>query len=238
MKTLSSTYENTEEILLGDNQLRRVKERAHLEKDEDIIREIAEYKADYLPVDKDRLVLFAIGWLESKRIEPTFDKIVVTAFKLFPKKFPLIGFAEYPDGRTIYYCAYNHCTLNNKWLVGNVQSGFKVTERGNYFLEETRKMLEGKIRLNKVRQMAPRRKETTFISMLRKTSAFRKYVANKKEEINRSEILEALKVPPNSEDRIQTHLEKYLEYANRIKDSSSSEFLQFALAKLKGDKYA
>jgi len=84
--------------------------------DENIIREIEEYEKDYMALNKDRLTLFAVSFLESKKIEPTFDKIVVASFRLFPKKFSLIGFPEYPDGRTIYYCVYNHCTLNNKWL--------------------------------------------------------------------------------------------------------------------------
>jgi hypothetical protein len=213
-------------------------EQTDLKKDEDIIRGVAEYEGDYLSLDKDRLVLFAVGLLESKKIEPTFDKIVVTTFRLFPKKFSLIGFAEYPDGRTIYYCAYNHCTLDKKWLFGNVQSGFKVTERGKYFLDETKKMLEGKIKLTRTHQVIPRRKETTFITILKKTNAYKKYVQSKKEAIDRSEILEALRIPPNAKSLIQAHLKKYLEYANRVNDSSVVEFLRFAEGKLKGDNNA
>lgn len=213
-------------------------EQTESKKDEDTIRDITEYDGEYLSLDKDRLVLFAVGLLESKKIEPTFDKIVVTVFKLFPRKFSLIGFAEYPDGRTIYYCAYNHCTLDKKWLFGNVQSGFKVTERGRYFLDETKKMLEGKIRLTRTHQISPRRKETTFIIILKKTNAFKKYSQGKKEEIGRSEILDALRVPPNSRDLIQSHLKRYLEYANRVNDSSVIEFLQFVRSRLKGDNDA
>jgi hypothetical protein len=209
-----------------------------MKKDEDVIRGVAEYEGNYLSLDKDRLVLFAVGLLESKKIEPTFDKIVVTTFRLFPKKFSLIGFAEYPDGRTIYYCAYNHCTLDKKWLFGNVQSGFKVTERGKYFLDETKKMLEGKILLTRTHQVIARRKETTFITILKKTNAYKKYVQSKKEAIGRAEILEALMLPPNSKSLIQTHLKKYLEYANRVNDSSVVEFLRFAEGKLKGDNNA
>jgi len=213
-------------------------EQTGMKKDEDIIRGVAEYEGDYLSLDKDRLVLFAVGLLESKKIEPTFDKIVVTTFRLFPKKFSLIGFAEYPDGRTIYYCAYNHCTLDKKWLFGNVQSGFKVTERGKYFLDETKKMLEGKIMLTRTHQVIPRRKEATFITILKKTNAYKKYLRSKKEAIGRSEILEALRIPPNSKSLIQTYLKKYLEYANRVNDSSVVEFLRFVEGKLKGDTNA
>jgi len=206
------------------------------ERDEDVIRGITEFLGDYSSLDKDRLVLFAVNFLESRKIEPTFDKIVVATFRLFPKKFSLIGFPEYPDGRTIYYCAFNHCTLTKKWLFGNVQSGFKITERGKYFLDETKKMLEGEIKLVRIHQTIPRRKETTFLTMLKKSDAFKKYIYGKKEEVTNSEIYEALKISsPSSKGLTQAHLERYFEYANRINDSQVMEFLDFIKRRLGGN---
>jgi len=208
------------------------------ERDEDVIRGITEFQRDYSSLDKDRLVLFAVDFLESRKIEPTFDKIVVATFRLFPKKFSLIGFQEYPDGRTIYYCAYNHCTLTRKWLVGNVQSAFKITERGRYFLDETKKMLEGKIKPARAYKVVPRRKEATFLTELQKTDAYRKYMGDRKEEITKFEMHEALKAPPNTEELALAHLERYLDYANRIGDSLAVEFLEFVKIKLEGNKSA
>jgi hypothetical protein len=207
-------------------------------KDEDVIRQSVEYNGDYEPLDKDRLVLFAVNYLESKKIEPTFDKIVAAAFKLFPKKFSLIGFPEYPDGHTIYYCVYNHCTLDKKWLFGNVQSAFKVTERGKYFLDETRKMLEGKIVSTRTHLTNPRRKETTFISILKKTNAYKKHMQGDEALIDESDLLEALRVPSNSKGLIQANLTKYLEYARRINESSVIKFLEFAGKRLGGENNA
>lgn len=197
------------------------------ESDEDTIRQITEYKGDYLPLDKDRLVLFAVGFLEARRIEPTFDKIVVATFRLFSRKFSLIGFPEYPDGRTIYYCVYNHCTLTKKWLSGNVQSGFRITDRGKYFLDETKKMLEGKIKVTRKYSIVAKRKELTFVNLLKKTEAYKKFVTGKQEEITQSEILDTLKTQRNSKDLMEKHLEKYLEYAGRINDLDARKFLLF-----------
>ena len=208
------------------------------ERDEDVIRGITEFQGDYFSLDKDRLVLFAVDFLESRKIEPTFDKIVATTFRLFPKKFSLIGFQEYPDGRTIYYCTYNHCTLTKKWLFGNVQSAFKITERGRYFLDETKKMLEGKIKPARAYKIVPRRKEATFITELHKTNAFRKYMGDRKEEITKLEIYEALKAPLNTKERALFHLERYIDYANRIGDSQAIKFLEFVQTKLESDKNA
>jgi hypothetical protein len=204
-------------------------------KDEDIIREIAEFQGNYTPLDKDRLILFAVSYLESKKIEPTFDKIVATAFKLFPKKFSLIGFPEYPDGKTIYYCVYNHCTLTKKWLFGNVQSAFKITDPGKYFLDETVKMLEGKIELARTHQTSPRRKEITFIGLLKRTVAYKKFAQGKKGLIDKSEILESLRIPAGSQSIACTNLARYIEYASRVNEPSVLEFLDFARTKLRGD---
>jgi len=205
------------------------------QRDEDVIRGITEFQGDYSSLDKDRLVLFAVNFLESRKIEPTFDKIIAATFRLFPKKFSLIGFPEYPDGRTIYYCAFNHCTLTKKWLFGNVQSGFKITERGRYFLDETKKMLEGKIKPIRIHQTIPRRKEITFLTMLKKADAFKKYIFGKKEEITNSEIYEALKTSSQSSKGLtKAHLERYFEYANRVNDSQVMEFLDFVRRRLGG----
>jgi len=201
--------------------------------DEDIIREFNEYKGDYLPIDKDRLVLFVVDYLESKGIEVTFDKVVAASFKLFPKKFSLVGFPEYPDALTVHYSAYIHNVKSKGWLQGNVQTGYKLTEKGRYFLDEAKKMLEGKIKVTRKYGTIPRRKEFTFINLLKKTTAYDKFSKNKKEEITISEIFECLKAPQDSKEIAKKHLEKFLEYSERINDSFAIEFLKFIKKKLR-----
>jgi hypothetical protein len=102
-----------------------------------------ECEEDYLSLDKDNLVLFVVNFLEEENIEPTFDKVVVTVFKLFPKKFCLIDFPEYPDGKLINICAFLRRMKIKGWLWGNAKSGYRVTEKGKCFLDETKKILEG-----------------------------------------------------------------------------------------------
>ncbi len=206
--------------------------------DEDFIRSINESEGDYLPLDRDRLILLVIDFLQSKNIESTFDKIVVTAFKLFPKKFSLIGFPECPDSLTVNYCVYIHDTKTKGWLCGGVQSGFKITEKGKYFLDEAKKMLGGKIKITKTYAAIPRRKEVTFINLLKKTVVYKKYIQNKKEEITISEIIESLKIPQGSKQIAEDYTKKYLDYANRINDHFAIEFLEFIKKKLRGSKNA
>jgi hypothetical protein len=205
--------------------------------DEDLIREFTESKDDYLSIDKDRLILIVIDYLNSKNIEITFDKLTVAAFKLFPKKFSLIGFPEYPDAKTVNDCVFLHCVKTKKWVSGNAQTGYKITEKGQYFLEEAKKMLKGEIKTTRKYGTIPQRKEVTFIKILKKTIAYKKYVQNKKEDISNYEILEALRVPEReSKEIVENHLRKYLEYANKISDSEAIAFLEFIEKKLRNDK--
>lgn len=205
--------------------------------DEDLIREFTESEDDYLPIDKDRLILLAIDYLNSKNIEATFDKLTVAAFKLFPKKFSLIGFPEYPDAKTVNDCVFLHCVKTKGWVSGNAQTGYKITEKGRYFLEEAKKMLKGEIKTTRKYGTVPQRKEVTFIKILKKTVAYKKYIQNEKENISYSEILEALRVPEyGPKEILENHLKKYMEYANRIDDTEAIEFLEFLKEKLRGNK--
>ncbi|MEM3451894.1 MAG: hypothetical protein QW830_05780 [Nitrososphaerales archaeon] len=205
------------------------------EKDEDLIRKFTEFKGDYLSIEKDRLVLFTIDYLHSKNIEVTFDKLTVAAFKLFPKKFSLVGFPEYPDAKTTDSCVTLHCVKTKGWVSGNAQTGYTVTEKGKYFLDETKKMLEGKIKVTRKYGTTPRRKELTFINLLKKTKAYKSYSQRKYEELSDSDILEALKVPVlGSSEKVERYIQRYMEYALRINDMSAVEFLKFAKRKLKG----
>lgn len=204
-------------------------------KDEDLIRGFTEFKGEYLPIEKDRLVLFVIDYLHSKNIEVTFDKLTVAAFKLFPMKFSLIGFPEYPDAKTVDSCVTLHCIKTKGWVSGNAQTGYRITEKGKYFLDETKKMLEGKIKVTRKYGVTPRRKEVTFINLLKKTKAYEKYSQRKYEELLHSDILEALRVPAlSSSEKVKKYIQRYMEYANRINDTSVVEFLQFIQRKLEG----
>ena len=98
--------------------------------------------------------------------------------------------------------------------------------------------MEGKIKLTKTHTTIPRRKEITFINMLKKTEAYKKYLQNKKDKITKSEIFETLKATQNSRELAEMHLTRYIEYANRVNETSVIQFLEFAKKKLRGNKNA
>jgi hypothetical protein len=203
--------------------------------DEDKIRNLNPLQQiEGINIDNDRLILYVINLLEEMKIEPTFDKTVVAAFKLFPTRFSLIGFEEYPDGKRVHDCLF-HCTYKPKnWLFGNAKSGYKITERGKYFLDETKKMLGGKIKVTKKYEVVAKRKELAFINLLKNTGAYKKYLEDKRKEISQEEIKEVLRVEMLTEKQIvKKNLDKYMDYANKIGDKNITDFLNFIKNHLK-----
>ncbi|MCX8163722.1 MAG: hypothetical protein N3D10_04195, partial [Candidatus Micrarchaeota archaeon] len=182
-----------------------LKKKDDKQSDEDFIRNLKEYPNTYFEIDKDRLVLFVVDFLSKNNIEPTFDKIVAAAFKLFPKKFCLIGFPEYPDAKVINDCVFLHCVRTRGWLMGNAQSGYRITDKGKYYVDGTQMMLEGKITIEKKYSLLPKRKEVTFINKLKKSKAYQKYIKNEMDKIKDFEIKEALLLTDNEEKKFIEH---------------------------------
>lgn len=180
----------------------------------------------YAKINKDRLVLYAVNLLEENRIEPTFEKVVAAAFKLFPKRFSLLGFPMYPDARWIYYSLW-HCVYPSKgWLSGNTTSGYRVTPKGKKTVSETLKALSGKIFAPTKVALRQKRKELYFLELLEKSNAFRKYLSGKIDEITEMEIRIMLRTRKDTpRDVVALNFKKYLDYAKLADKPKIVEFL-------------
>lgn len=197
-------------------------------------------ESKYLNIDNDRLVIYTVDQLEQNNIEPTFDKVVVTVFKLFPKRFSLIGFPEYPDGKRVHDCLW-HCTYKTKqWLFGNPKTGYRLTQKGKIILEDTIKRLQDLVKPSKKYSMQAKRKEVYFIEKLKKTKAFKKFQNNQLNQITNFEVREALLgTETTSIQTLQKNSDQLIEYAHSINDKDVETFLEFLNTRLaKGGKYA
>jgi hypothetical protein len=183
-------------------------------------------ESQYVKIDKDRLVLYAVHVLEENRIEPTFEKVVAAAFKLFPKTFSLLGFPEYPDSRWIYYSLW-HCVYQSKgWLSGSPTSGYHVTLKGKKIVSETLRAFSGRFFADRKVASKQERKEMHFLNLLEKSNAYQKYASGKANDITEMEIrimLRARKDTPA--DIIGLNLKKYVEYAKVADRPKIVEFL-------------
>jgi hypothetical protein len=90
----------------------------------------------YEPLDLTGLAAYAIKRLQDLQFPATFENLVVALFRLFPEKFSLHGYAQYPDaariGRTLLQLGPKY----RNWARGSVQKGFTLTPSGLMKVEQ------------------------------------------------------------------------------------------------------
>jgi len=182
----------------------------------------------YSHINKDRLVLYAVYLLEKNNIEPTFEKIVVTAFKLFPKRFSLLGFPMYPDARWIYYSLWHCVYAPKKWLTGTTTSGYRITAKGTQIAHATLEAFSGKVYAPKKVAQKQRRKEIYFLGLIEKSIAFKKFLSENLDQITEMEIRIMLRTRKDTPKSILTNnFKKYIEYAQLADEPKILEFLKY-----------
>lgn len=114
------------------------------QKKRDVLEDVPEFpEAAYSDFDLNRLVCFTLSWLQDHRIPTTFENIVVAAFRMFPAKFALEGYASYPDAARTNRALLQLRPKYRNWARGNVQKGFILTESGIAEVAQVREALHG-----------------------------------------------------------------------------------------------
>ena len=141
----------------------------------------------YESVDLDHLVMYAIGQLEKIGADLSFENAVVAAFKLFPKKFSLIGYPSYPAGKRVHDCLFR-CTFRKKrWLGGKTRQGFILTERSRLFIKEAEDLLQQGGSVVRKPSSQTRRKEL-LMAEIQRSPAYHKYVHGKGDLITEADV--------------------------------------------------
>lgn len=96
-----------------------------------VIDALQPYAEDsYGELDLNRLAAYTIKRLQDEQIPATFENIVVAAYKMFPRKFSLVGFPDYPDAARVNRALLQLRPKYRNWARGNVRKGFVLTESG------------------------------------------------------------------------------------------------------------
>ncbi len=92
----------------------------------------------YEDIDLEHLIMYAVGQLEGIGVELSFENVVIASFKLFPEKFSLLGFPEYPDANRVVKRLWDFTSKKSKkpYLSGKIRQGFVITERGRAYIKE------------------------------------------------------------------------------------------------------
>ena len=178
------------------------------------------------------LVTYAVYFLSQSGAEISAEDIVAACFRLFPERFHLRGYDQWPDSTVV----------NKRWvdcrdkglLHGSTAQGFSLTPKGLELAEKTAAVLTGKRRLfarpgtGKV-GAEMRTRAGRFVRALENSDAFKAYSANGQganvSEFDFRNML--LCTMESSASTLRSNLEQFKQHASLYQRNDLLEFLEF-----------
>jgi hypothetical protein len=137
----------------------------------------------YAALDIDRLVVFAAVELQRLGIPLSLENLIVASYKLFPEKFSLDGYSEYPDATRIEKSLWR-CRGEKKWLEGKTRHGYMVSDRSELIAGQVQNTL-GRIVVGPHRQASRLRRHESILRDAKSSVAYTKYEEGSAETISR-----------------------------------------------------
>jgi hypothetical protein len=154
----------------------------------------------------------------SNGVECTFDNVVVVLYKLFPEKFSLVSFPEYPDFIRVDNTLRLDCK-HSRYVMGSRTKGWALTELGKLAAEDATKTLESRSRKSPVApHLDPSRRNrfTRLMADVRNSDAFKKYQTG--QSLSRFDVCDVLHGSLDTDDKVlKGNLRTLVDYANMLK---------------------
>ncbi len=91
----------------------------------------------YIRLSQDELLIAALAAAQEKSDQVTFEDLVAQCFNMFPKKFALHKYSQWPNA-VVVNKAWLRCRTDKHLIEGNVAEGFVLTPKG---VEAAKKVL-------------------------------------------------------------------------------------------------
>jgi hypothetical protein len=181
----------------------------------------------YEGVNLDWLTIYVVGEVEERKVDLSFENIVVAAYRLFPKKFSLLGYPSYPDAKRIHYALWRCTYKDRQWVRGKARQGFELTERGRRALQEAREALSGGVPQRKKAYSHTRRWEK-ILDEVKRSPAYSKYSQDQRDLVSQAECCHALQGTLDSHrDVLLDNLGKLQTIADQLEQSDLVEFFKW-----------
>jgi hypothetical protein len=180
----------------------------------------------YTQIALNDLVIYSVHYLHSQEIEITTEDIVATCFLLFPRRFSLRGYPQWPDS-TVVNKRWLDCRSKG-WITGSAAQGFKLTPDGMKVVEKVEKTLSGK----RPTYGVPTEMKTRagrFVHSIEMSDAFQQF-KEKKEATQISEFdfrSMLLCTMESSKATLQKNLEQFKQYINVYEREDLLDFLRY-----------
>ena len=191
-------------------------------------------EAQYKNIDLDHLIIYAVSRLERLHVGLSFENIVVASFRLFPKKFSLLGYSEYPDANRVYKRLWDCISKSKQWLGGHFRKGFVITERSKIFIKEAEEKLQDVSLQNKQVSSRTRRQKEVLINELIASPAYSKYLNNQGETITEAEFCFLLQgTLDSSVGTLRNNLNLFKNLVSELGRQDLLEFFKFLESRFK-----
>ena len=202
-----------------------------MDKYKKVVKKLKPYReSQYKNIVQDQLAIFTMDLLEKKGVPLYFEYISVALFKLFPGKFSLITFKEFPD----LYRISNMLRLRlrpsgRNWAVGNIKTNFSITPLGRKMARETERLLNNPNQQKNIRTKKDEKKRIKSIQgdveEILSSDLFKKW-KDGEEKINEFEVLSFLGVMSFTKmDIIQKRISRLRDICKNTKNPEAGRFI-------------
>ena len=185
-------------------------------------------KETYESISYDDLVTYVVYLLTAGNgSQTTFEDIVAKAFHLFPKRFSLRGYPDWPDSAVVNK-SWLRSRTDKKYIVGSVKDGFRLTQRGLQVAERIEGQLEREPAIGgqSIRSEL-RTRSGRLLKSIESSSAFldfrRTSLVDHMTEDDLSDVL--LTLPDTPPSRLSSNLEQFRAAADLYDRDDVQDFL-------------
>jgi hypothetical protein len=187
----------------------------------------------YSKITLNDLVIYSIYYLHKQRSEITSEDVISACFVLFPERFSLQKYRQWPDSAIV---KRRWSDIRNKgYLLGSAVKGFKLSAKG---IKHAKKLEKSLGRMKTPSAQAVRRtihselktRAGKYVRSIERSEAYTRY--KKRLEINefdfRSLLFCTMESPPATLSR---NLEQFKDYVNIFERKDLLTFLEFSEGK-------
>lgn len=185
-------------------------------------------EAKYENVDLDHLIMYVMSQLDKIGADLSFENAVVAAFKIFPKKFSLLGYPSYPDSLRVYTCLWRCSTDRKKqWLGGKIRQGFTITDRSKIFIQEAESLLAGLLPQKAKATSQTRRKELLLAEVV-SSPGYTKYRTGQRDSVTEADVCFLLQATlDSSRETLRRNLDLLRTFAKELRRHDIAKFLNW-----------
>lgn len=182
----------------------------------------------YESLNVDRLLVYCVQRVLANKEECTLERLICECFTLFPKKFGLLRYPQWPDAVRVYRSVRRLYSPDHEWITGLPQRGFKITPVGLKMAAEVEQLLTAKGGVHRPpKTTRSRGKEEAVLRYIRKNDLFLRWSADPSRFSSRdSELRNLLNATLETSPRILgQNLDYYAQVADLMEDRVVGAFL-------------